>query len=187
MNDKNCLGDAPWPVTFWYSFHNMESRIDLRCYSFSANILQIFQENWKQGKTWERPDWFWLDFARGIIADDWNCLNFGVFPHNRLAFRLKRPIEQAHVALNKHRIFPKAGMMCEATENYDDKQKLLYYTINLPSHILQHNRLTLQEKSWDFLTIICFLAKMLIWAKLTLHRGHIKRPFWTFWREEIWS
>jgi len=42
-------------------------------------------------------------------------------------------------------------MMCDATENYDDKQKLLYYTINLPSFIIWHSRLTLQEKSGDFL------------------------------------
>jgi hypothetical protein len=43
----------------------------------------------------KRPGWIWLDFARGICDAGQNCLNFGVFPHNRLAFRLKRPVEQA--------------------------------------------------------------------------------------------
>jgi hypothetical protein len=104
----------------------------LRRYTFYVIFLQIFEKNCKKGEILERPDWFWMDFARSVCVKNRKCLNFGVFPHNRLAFRLKRPIEQAHVALNKHRIFPGRNDVCDTAENYDDNQKLLNYKINLP-------------------------------------------------------
>jgi hypothetical protein len=59
-----------------------------------------------------RPGHILRVFERGIGVNGWNCLNFGVFPHNRLASGQKAS-RASHklVAKYKRRISLQAGMI----------------------------------------------------------------------------